>query len=293
MGDGLGEGGRELRPVAVVDAVTGEPLMLAYADEEALRLTAETGLAHFYSRSRDTLWLKGASSGSTLEVLEVLLDCDRDAAAYVAYTRRHVCHLGKRSCFHNTVADRRAAVLRRLLEETAPYTRIRDGRVEHPLTTWIPPPSPLLASLAAWLLAEAAREKGRPRAVLAPQGAGGLLGLLVAQRLRARLHLAEECRAPESLGEEDEVLVLAPQAREARCLAEAARRRGAQVSSIYAVTATGDEDLQGLDGVLFRVEEGSGRRPRLRLLLGELGVEYPAGAEDAGGSPGKARVQGG
>jgi phosphoribosyl-AMP cyclohydrolase len=277
------------RPVAVVDAVTGEPLMLAYADDEALRLTVETGLAHFYSRSRESLWLKGQGSGSTLEALEVLLDCDRDAAAYIAYTGRHVCHLGRRSCFHNRVADRRLEALRRLLEETRPYTRIEEDRVLHPLVAWQTPPEPLLAALAAQLLAEAARRRGRPGAVLSSPP--GLLGLLVAQRLRGRLHLSPpgRCGAPESIGEEDRVAVVARWPWEARCLAEAARRRGAVVDAVLAI-ASREPRPAGVDAVLLVAQGEDGGLPR---VLPGPGLEDLLGAEQAGGGPGEPVVEAG
>ncbi len=204
--------------------------MLAYADDEALRLTADTGLAHFYSRSRARLWLKGSTSGGLLEVLHVLLDCDGDAAAYIAAPRRHVCHKGRRSCFHNTVADRRLQVLEKLLAETWPHT----GTV-HPLATWSPPPSPLLAALASRLLAEALRPK-RPTAVLAPAQPPPVLAALTAEKLPAALHLAPEPgRAPESLGELDRVAVIAPDAETAEALARAAEERAAETVAAVAV----------------------------------------------------------
>jgi len=264
-------GGEGLRPVAVVDAVTGAPLMLAYADGEALRLTAETGVAHFYSRSRRSLWLKGAGSGSLLRVLQVLVDCDDDAAAYVAYTERHVCHLGRSSCFHRVAADRRLEMLAELLEETRPHTRlVEGGRVLHPLTTWSPPPSPLLASLSAWLLAEHARRHGRPGAVVASGGGAALLGLLVAQRLRARLHAADcgpgGCVAPESLGEEDEAVALARWPGELAALVAAAEKRGARVSWAAAIASPG-----GWSGTSLLEARPGEPWPRLAVRLGAGG----------------------
>ena len=70
---------RGLLPVVVQDVLSGAVLMLAYANREAVELTLATGEAHFYSRSRQQLWRKGATSGNTLAVVEVLQDCDRDA----------------------------------------------------------------------------------------------------------------------------------------------------------------------------------------------------------------------
>jgi len=210
--------------------VTGEALMLAYADEEALRLTAETGVAHFYSRSRESLWLKGSTSGSVVEVYRVVLDCDRDAAAYIGHAQRHVCHLGRRSCFHNTVADRVAEAYAKLLRETWPHS----SAGSHPLATWRPPPSPLLAALASLLLAERLRA-ARPTAILAPTEPPPMLALLTAQRLAAPLHLAEGARAPESIGEEDRVAVIAADEASAERLAASAEERGAEAVALTAV----------------------------------------------------------
>lgn len=81
----------------------GKVLMLAYANEQALRLTMETGLAHFWSRSRKRLWKKGETSGHTLEVETVLLDCDGDTLLYCVFTRGPVCHTGEQNCFGKRV----------------------------------------------------------------------------------------------------------------------------------------------------------------------------------------------
>ena len=92
-----------LVPAVAQDADTGEVLMLAYADREALARTRETGRAHYYSRSRAALWEKGASSGHTQSVEEVRVDCDADALLYVVEQAGGACHTGHRSCFHRTV----------------------------------------------------------------------------------------------------------------------------------------------------------------------------------------------
>jgi len=90
-----------LIPVAVQDAETGEVLMLAYANQTALRMTMETGLAHFWSRSRAKLWKKGETSGNEMHVVEVRVDCDGDAVLYRVRARGPACHTGERTCFHN------------------------------------------------------------------------------------------------------------------------------------------------------------------------------------------------
>ncbi len=98
--DGLKFDERGLVPVIAQDARTGEVLMLAWANAEALRLTAETGRAHYWSRSRGELWAKGATSGNTQEMVDVRVDCDADAILYRVRQSGPACHTGERSCFH-------------------------------------------------------------------------------------------------------------------------------------------------------------------------------------------------
>ena len=90
---------RGLIPVVAQDTNTGEILMLAYANEEALAKTVETGEAHYHSRSRGELWRKGATSGNTQKVVEVRLDCDGDAVLVVVDQTGPACHTGARTCF--------------------------------------------------------------------------------------------------------------------------------------------------------------------------------------------------
>ncbi|GGM58286.1 phosphoribosyl-AMP cyclohydrolase [Halarchaeum rubridurum] len=92
-----------LVPAVAQDADTGEVLMLAYADRDALERTVETGRAHYYSRSREERWEKGATSGHTQAVEEVRVDCDGDALLYVVEQTGGACHTGHRSCFYRTV----------------------------------------------------------------------------------------------------------------------------------------------------------------------------------------------
>lgn len=89
-----------LVPAVAQDAETGEVLMLAYATREALDRTTETGHAHYYSRSRDELWEKGATSGHTQAVDEIRVDCDGDAVLYLVDQAGGACHTGYRSCFY-------------------------------------------------------------------------------------------------------------------------------------------------------------------------------------------------
>src|SRR5437667_5650304 len=89
----------ELRAAIVQDADSGRVLMLAWMDDEALRLTRERGEAHFFSRSRDRLWHKGETSGNTLAVEELREDCDGDAVLLRVRPAGPVCHTGAESCF--------------------------------------------------------------------------------------------------------------------------------------------------------------------------------------------------
>lgn len=93
-----------LVPVVAQDVNTGEVLTVAYANREAVEKTLEGGEAHYYSRSRDELWRKGATSGNTQRVAEVRSDCDSDALLYRVEPLGPACHTGERSCFFTTLA---------------------------------------------------------------------------------------------------------------------------------------------------------------------------------------------
>jgi phosphoribosyl-AMP cyclohydrolase / phosphoribosyl-ATP pyrophosphohydrolase len=90
---------RELRAAIVQDAADGRVLMLAWMDDEALRLTRETGEAWFWSRSREQLWHKGETSGNVLAVEEIKDDCDGDALVLRVRPAGPACHTGSASCF--------------------------------------------------------------------------------------------------------------------------------------------------------------------------------------------------
>lgn len=96
---------RGLVPVVAQDARTGEVLMLAWANREALQRTRDTGRAHYWSRSRGALWMKGESSGNAQEVVDVRVDCDADAVLYRVRQTGPACHTGERSCFHRLGED--------------------------------------------------------------------------------------------------------------------------------------------------------------------------------------------
>jgi phosphoribosyl-AMP cyclohydrolase / phosphoribosyl-ATP pyrophosphohydrolase len=90
---------RGLVPVIAQHADTGEVLMLAYANREALSRTLDTGLLWFYSRSRQSLWQKGETSGNTQQLTELLIDCDGDAILARVLPAGPACHTGERNCF--------------------------------------------------------------------------------------------------------------------------------------------------------------------------------------------------
>ncbi|MDH4224655.1 MAG: phosphoribosyl-AMP cyclohydrolase [Deltaproteobacteria bacterium] len=91
-------------PAITQDWQTGEVLMLAYMNEEAFAKTLETGKMHYYSRSRDKLWMKGESSGHVQLVKEILVDCDQDAGVFkIEQVGGAACHVGYNSCFYRAV----------------------------------------------------------------------------------------------------------------------------------------------------------------------------------------------
>ena len=110
------ETGDQLRPrwdaaglvtAVVTDHISGEVLMLAHMDAEALHRTMADGVAWFWSRSRGRLWKKGESSGNVLRVVEMRIDCDQDALWLRAEPAGPACHTGARSCFYRVVRDGR------------------------------------------------------------------------------------------------------------------------------------------------------------------------------------------
>lgn len=94
-----------LIPVVTQDADTEQVLMVAYASPVAVQRTRETGLAHYYSRSRDDLWQKGETSGHTQPVSEIRVDCDGDVLLYRVTQEGGACHTGYHSCFHRQITD--------------------------------------------------------------------------------------------------------------------------------------------------------------------------------------------
>ena len=114
-----------LIPAVVQEAGTGEVLMVAWMNAEALRKTIETGRAHFWSRSRQSLWEKGETSGHRQHVAAVYADCDRDTLLLLVHREGPACHTGSRTCFFTRLgADRGAG------------TRKAGARAVEPPTGW-------------------------------------------------------------------------------------------------------------------------------------------------------------
>ncbi len=123
-----------LIPAIVQDYKTGQVLMQAYMNEDSLKRTLETGQSWFYSRSRDELWEKGATSGNIQYVKEILLDCDGDCLLIKVKQQGAACHTGNQSCFYRTLwaADdsTKTANIGEVLEKL--YSKVGD-RKENPL----------------------------------------------------------------------------------------------------------------------------------------------------------------
>lgn len=95
----------DLLTVVVQDVLTGEVLMIAHANKEAVEKTLTTGLMHYWSTSRNKLWLKGETSGNYQLVREILVDCDGDALLAKVQQIGVACHLGRKSCFHRRLEE--------------------------------------------------------------------------------------------------------------------------------------------------------------------------------------------
>ena len=94
-----------LIPAICQDAESGEVLMVAWMNSEALQLTLENGDAYFWSRSRQEIWHKGATSGNFLHVCEIWTDCDSDTLLLKVDAAGPACHTGERSCFYQKISD--------------------------------------------------------------------------------------------------------------------------------------------------------------------------------------------
>ena len=92
-----------LVPAIVQDADTNQVLMMAYMNEESLRLTLQTNATHFWSRSRNELWHKGGTSGNIQKVIEVRVDCDADTLLIRVHPAGPACHTGNQTCFYRNI----------------------------------------------------------------------------------------------------------------------------------------------------------------------------------------------
>ena len=110
------------------DSASGDVLMQAYMNEEALQKTLETGYAHYWSRSRKCLWKKGETSGHVQKVLGITFDCDKDCVLLSIEQTGAACHTGSRSCFFNVEKEEEGAGVRFLSE----LERVVDDRKVHP-----------------------------------------------------------------------------------------------------------------------------------------------------------------
>ena len=96
----------KLIPAVVQDKDTGEVLMLAYVNEQALELSIDTGTTWFYSRSRDRLWNKGETSGNNQHISQILVDCDEDTLIFKVTPAGPACHTGNRTCFYRMINEK-------------------------------------------------------------------------------------------------------------------------------------------------------------------------------------------
>jgi phosphoribosyl-AMP cyclohydrolase len=118
---------RGLIPVIAQDAETGQVLMLAYMNDEALRRTVTTGRATYYSRSRKKLWTKGEQSGHAQNVKEILVDCDQDCLLLKVAAAGGQCHAGYASCFYRRL-DGSGGRLSRIMERVFDPDRVYGGK---------------------------------------------------------------------------------------------------------------------------------------------------------------------
>jgi phosphoribosyl-AMP cyclohydrolase / phosphoribosyl-ATP pyrophosphohydrolase len=132
---------RGLVPVVAQEADSGEVLMLAWANRDALERTVATGAAHYWSRSRGALWRKGDTSGHVQEVVEVRADCDADAVLYRVRQTGPACHTLATSCFHRAVEEhelRPAPQASHILARVEEIVRLREEeRPEGSYTTYL------------------------------------------------------------------------------------------------------------------------------------------------------------
>jgi len=171
----------QLIPCVVQDAATGDVLMVAWIDDEALQATRQTGEAHFHSRSRDGLWHKGATSGNTMEVVTLDLDCDGDTLLMRVLPHGPACHTGSETCFGDRLSDPRPGVLVELA-----------GVIEERRTAG--EPASFVASTLAADRERAVRKVGEEavEVLLAPAGSDALVGEVADLWFHSMLLLARD-----------------------------------------------------------------------------------------------------
>jgi phosphoribosyl-ATP pyrophosphohydrolase/phosphoribosyl-AMP cyclohydrolase len=156
---------RGLIPCVVQDVDRGSVLMVAWMNAVALRLTQETGVMHFWSRSRNSLWKKGETSGNTLALVELRVDCDADTLLAIVRPAGPACHTGERSCFYRALDGSPAADTANIFERVdRVIAQRRDSTVETSYT------KSLLVAGMPKILAKIAEEHGELAAEL-PAGA--------------------------------------------------------------------------------------------------------------------------
>jgi len=118
--------GDGLMPALAIENATGTPLMMAYVNRDALQKSLETGYAHFWSRSRNSFWQKGETSGNRLKILETRIDCDQDSLVMMVEMEgvKAACHTGRKSCYYRKLT---------LLDTTNPDTITLESTGETPL----------------------------------------------------------------------------------------------------------------------------------------------------------------
>ena len=154
-----------LIPAIAQDAVSGEVLMLAYMNKESLDKTLSTGKAHYFSRTRDKLWLKGETSGNFQEVIEVLYDCDADTLLLKVRQTGSACHTGERSCFFRRLDTgqkeiKDASVIAELFRviEKRKEANIEESYVAHLFSKGVPKIAAKIHEEAAELISAAKRD---------------------------------------------------------------------------------------------------------------------------------------
>ena len=119
--DTLKYDGKGLIPAIIQDAGSGEVLMFAFTNSTALKKTLKTGFMHFYSRSRNKLWMKGEESGNVQKVKKIYVDCDADTILVLVEPKGAACHNGYNSCFYRT--EKGKIILKKVFDPKKVYRK--------------------------------------------------------------------------------------------------------------------------------------------------------------------------